>query len=79
MTRKFKHLLGLSNSDHHVSTVGATKKRKRSNDEVGGDSEVIDKESFLNIAREVKTFGVTGFDKKFQKKDAQKYAEFLGR
>ena len=33
---------------------------------------------FLNIAREVKEFGVTGFTKKIQKKDKQKYAEYLG-
>merc|ERR1712142_80404 len=53
--------------------------RKRPVVEGDGESPVIsDKESFLNIAREVKTFGVTGFDKKFQKKDAQKYAEYLG-
>merc|ERR1712012_1361674 len=54
-------------------------KRKRPSGDDGDDSTVIgDKESFLNIAREVKTFGVTGFDKKFQKRDAQKYAEHLG-
>merc|ERR1712243_506389 len=51
-----------------------TTKNQKRNDSHDDENEL----EFLNIAREVKSFGITGFTKTVQKKDKQKYAEYLG-
>ena len=50
--------------------------RKKRSTDVGTSQ--IDDDSFIDIAREVKEFGISGFTRKEQKKDKQKYAEHLG-
>ena len=56
--------------------VGNTLKRKRKNP--NNVENIDDGLDFTEVAREIKEFGVTGFSKRIQRKDKQKYAEHLG-
>jgi len=63
-----KHSKRLNNQDH-------PRKRKLDNLDTQKGEEESD---FINVAREVKDFGITGFTRKDQKKNKQSYAEYLG-
>ena len=52
-----------------------SRKRKLDNPDT---QEKKDENDFINVAREVKEFGITGFTRKDQKKSKQSYAEYLG-
>lgn len=51
---------------------GPAARKKRKHEQVGNDVE------FTDIAREVKEFGMSGFSRKEQRKNKQRYAEYLG-